>query len=131
MGARILVIEDNRASNDLVCYLLQAFGHRVFSARDGTEGIRIASRERPDLIVMDLQMGRMGGMETADLLAGDPELAGIPRVAVTAYAMAGDRERVLEGPFDGYISKPIDPASFVGLVEAHLPVELRSGPAMP
>ncbi len=126
VGARILIVEDNRANNYLMCYLLRAFGHTVFSARDGREGIEIALRERPDAIVMDLQMERMSGPEAAQRLAADPGLARIPRVAVTAYAMVGDREQVLEQGFDGYISKPIDPEAFVGHIEAHLPDHLRS-----
>ncbi len=126
MGARILVVEDNRNSRDLMCYLLRAFGHMVFSAADGLEGLEVAGRERPDVVVMDLQMERMGGFEAARLMAADAHLAAIPRVAVTAYAMVGDRERVLSQGFDGYIAKPVDPEQFVGQVEAFLPEPLRS-----
>ena len=126
VGARILVIEDNKNSNDLMCYLLRCFGHTVFSAGDGREGLDAAARERPDVIVMDLQMQRMGGFEAAAILAADPELAAIPRVAVTAYAMLGDRERVLAEGFGGYIAKPIDPERFVEQIEVFVPEPLRS-----
>jgi two-component system cell cycle response regulator len=126
VAARILVVEDNRNSNELMCYLLRHFGHTVFSAIDGQQGIEAAARERPDLILMDLQMPRLGGFEAAWRLAADADLAAIPRVAVTAYAMLGDRERVLEQCFDGYISKPIDPERFVEQVEAFIPASIRS-----
>jgi two-component system cell cycle response regulator len=126
VGARILVVEDNRNSNDLMCYLLRSFGHVVFSASDGVEGLDVAARERPDVIVLDLQMRRMGGFEAAAILAADSEMAAIPRVAVTAYAMLGDRERVLEEGFDGYIAKPIDPERFVEQIEVFVPEGLRS-----
>jgi CheY-like chemotaxis protein len=126
MGARILVVEDNKNSNDLMCYLLRAFGHTVFSTSDGREGLEVAARERPDVIVMDLQMQRMGGFEAAALLAVDADLTAIPRVAVTAYAMLGDRERVLAEGFDGYIAKPIDPERFVEQIEVFIAEPLRS-----
>ena len=126
MGARILVVEDNKNSNDLMCYLLRSFGHTVLSASDGREGLDVAARERPDVIVMDLQMQRMGGFEAAAVLAADPDLLAIPRVAVTAYAMLGDRERVLAEGFDGYIAKPIDPERFVEQIEVFVPEPLRS-----
>jgi CheY-like chemotaxis protein len=126
VAARILVVEDNRNSNDLMCYLLRHFGHTVFSALDGQQGLEAAARERPDLIVMDLQMPRLGGFEAAGLLAADADLAAIPRVAVTAYAMLGDRERVLEQGFDGYIAKPIDPERFVEEVETFIPESMRT-----
>jgi CheY-like chemotaxis protein len=114
-----------------MCYLLQARGHTVLSAHDGREGVELANRERPDIVVMDLQMERMGGLEAACLMAANTELASTPRVAVTAYAMAGDRERTLAAGFDGYITKPIDPVAFAAEIEAFLPDGLRprSGPA--
>jgi CheY-like chemotaxis protein len=131
VAARILVVEDNPDANWLMCYLLQARGHTVLSAHDGREGVELATRERPDVVVMDLQMERMGGLEAAGLMAADTELASTPRVAVTAYAMAGDRERALSAGFHGYITKPIDPVAFAGEIEAFLPDGLRprSGPA--
>jgi CheY-like chemotaxis protein len=128
VAARILVVEDNRDANWLMCYLLQARGHTVLSAHDGREGVELATSEQPDIVVMDLQMECMGGLEAAGLMAADAKLASTPRVAVTAYAMAGDRERTLSAGFDGYISKPIDPMAFAGEIEAFLPDELRPPP---
>jgi two-component system cell cycle response regulator DivK len=121
MSLKVLVAEDNKDSNNLMCYLLRAFGHTVYSARDGGQAVELAAREQPDVIVMDLQMERMGGLEAAGLMAADPLLAAIPRVAVTAYAMTGDRDRTLAAGFDGYLTKPIDPETFVGLIEAYQP----------
>lgn len=111
-GSLILVVEDNKASRDLIVYLLRSAGHAVLACSDGGEAVEIAARERPDLILMDLQLDRIGGFEAASRLAADPQLASIPLVAVTAYAMAGDRERVLAGGFDDYITKPIEPTTF-------------------
>ena len=108
----ILVVEDNKPSRNLMEYLLRYGGHTVLTSSDGAEAIEIARREHPDLILMDLQLDRMGGQEAAQHLAADPTLASIPVVAVTAFAMSGDRERTLAGGFDHYIAKPIEPTTF-------------------
>ena len=120
MPARILVIEDNVDSLELMTYLLSAFGHTVFAACDGEEGLEIARRELPDLVLSDLQMPKKDGYEVARALRKDLRLARQPLVAVTAFAMQGDRDRVLAAGFDGYISKPIVPEEFVGQVERFL-----------
>ena len=117
----MLVVEDNEQSRDLMKYLFKAAGHDVLTCSDGAEAIDIAGREHPDVIVMDLQLDHMGGLEAATRLAADPEVARIPRVAVTAYAMVGDRERVIRAGFNGYIPKPIEPRTFVEQVRAFLP----------
>jgi CheY-like chemotaxis protein len=114
----ILVVEDNKASSDLMAYLLRAAGCAVVTCSDGADAIEIAGRERPRVIVMDLQLERMSGLEAAATLAADPELKSIPRVAVTAYAMVGDRERVLRAGFNGYIAKPIEPTTFSAQIKA-------------
>jgi two-component system cell cycle response regulator len=114
----ILVVEDNKASSDLMAYLLRAAGHTVLTCTDGADAITIAARERPRVIVMDLQLDRMSGLEAAAILAADPELRLIPRVAVTAYAMVGDRDRVLKAGFQGYIAKPIEPTTFAAQIYA-------------
>ena len=124
--ARILVIEDNPANMQLMIYLLRAFGHDTFDATDGEAGFALAKRELPDLILCDLQMPGMDGYEVARRLRLDPDLKTVPLVAVTAYAMAGDREKVLAVGFNGYISKPINPELFLGQVEAFLSSEKRS-----
>jgi two-component system, cell cycle response regulator len=114
----ILVVEDNRASSDLTAYLLRAAGHRVLTCTDGADAIAIAGQEHPRVIVMDLQLERMSGLDAAAVLAADPELKAIPRVAVTAYAMVGDRDRVLRAGFTGYIAKPIEPTTFAAQIKA-------------
>jgi two-component system cell cycle response regulator len=121
MGARILVIEDNPANLELMSYLLRAFGHEVLSAMDGETGLEIARREGPDLIVCDIQIPKVNGLEVARRLKSHPSLGKIPLVAVTAFAMVGDRDKVLAAGFDGYIAKPIIPDKFVHQVEAFLP----------
>jgi CheY-like chemotaxis protein len=119
--ACVLVVEDKAENLDLMVYLLQAFGHDTLVARDGADGVAIVTRDRPDLVVMDLQMPVMDGYEAASLLKADPGLSSIPLVAVTAYAMVGDRERIMAAGFDGYLTKPIDPQVFVRELERHLP----------
>jgi len=130
MAARILVIEDNADNLELMTYLLKAFGHTVFEARDGAEGLNAVKRELPDLVLCDLQMPKVDGYEVAKAVRRDPVLAKLPLVAVTAYAMRGDRDRVLAAGFDGYISKPIVPEEFVGQVERFLEANQPS-PAQP
>jgi two-component system cell cycle response regulator len=120
MAARILIIEDNQANLALMTYLLQAFGHTVFTAMDGEAGIVTADRERPDLIICDVHLPKIDGYEVARWLKCHTLLATIPLVAVTALAMVGDRDKVLAAGFDGYLSKPIVPESFVQEVEAFL-----------
>lgn len=111
--ARVLVIEDNPASLDLMVYLLQAFGHEPLSARNGLEGIALAEREVPELILCDVQLPGADGLQVCASLKNNPGLKHIPLVAVTAYAMVGDREKLLAHGFNGYLSKPINPQTFV------------------
>ena len=117
---RVLVIEDNKNNLQLMTYLLQAFGHTVLRADDGEHGLDTAMRERPDLIVCDVQLPGIDGYEVCRRLKGDPALAAIPLIAVTALAMVGDRDIILASGFDGYISKPIEPQTFVAEMEAFL-----------
>ena len=122
----VLVVEDNKASSDLMAYLLRAAGHRVMTCTDGADAIEIAGREHPRVIVMDLQLEHMSGLEAAAVLGADPDLKAIPRVAVTAYAMVGDRDRVLKAGFNGYIAKPIEPTTFAAQIKAFfVPASLR------
>ncbi len=119
--ARILVIEDNAASLQLMVYLLRAFGHETLEAVDGVEGLARVERENPDLIVCDVHIPRVDGYEVCRRLKADPVLREIPIIAVTALAMVGDRAAIMAAGFDGYISKPIDPETFVAEVERYLP----------
>ncbi len=101
-------------------YLLNYFGHQTMEAHDGREGIDLARRELPDLILMDLHMPGIDGYEAARQIGSDPNLRKIPIVAVTALAMVGDREKVLAAGFNGYIAKPINPETFVSELEAFM-----------
>jgi len=123
--AHILVIEDNVDNLQLMTYLLEAFGHSVVTAADGPEGLRRATSENPDLIICDVHLPGLDGHEVARLLKSDAARAATPLLAVTALAMVGDRERVLQAGFDGYLSKPIEPRLFVRQVEELLPAERR------
>lgn len=123
MTACILVIEDNAANVELMTYLLGAFGYQVVSASDGEAGLNLALHIAADLIICDIEMPNLNGFEVLRALRGQHGARQIPILAVTAYAMAGDREKVLGAGFDGYVSKPIDPETFVNEVEAFLPAE--------
>lgn len=120
MNRRILLIEDNENNRYLVTFLLQAHGWQVVHALDGPSGLALAARERPALILLDIQLPGMDGYAVARALKADPALAAIPVVAVTSYAMAPDRARAMEAGCDGYIEKPIDPETFVTAVSSHL-----------
>jgi two-component system, cell cycle response regulator len=120
MSARILVIEDNPTNVDLMVYLLQAAGHTAIVARDGEEGLEAARRERPDLVLCDVQMPKLNGYEVARALKADERFRHIPLVAVTAFAMVGDREKAIDAGFDGYGSKPIEPMTFAREMDAFL-----------
>lgn len=118
--ARVLVIEDNPANLELMTYLLESFGHAVAAATDGESGLRRALDEAFDLIVCDVQLPQRDGCDVVREIRSCGELASLPVVAVTALAMVGDRERLLASGYDGYISKPIDPARFVPSLERFL-----------
>ena len=112
MSARILIIDDNSANLYLMAYLLREAGHEVLVAGNGQDGLEVARAQPPDLIICDAQMPVMDGYEFARHARRDPMLAGLPLVSVTAYAMAGDREKSLAAGFDAYLSKPIVPEDF-------------------
>lgn len=118
---KILIIEDNEQNIYLATFLLEKQGFEVVQARNGREGLESAVSERPDLILLDIQLPVMDGYEVARRLKGSEETKSIPIIAVTSYAMAGDRETILAAGCEGYIEKPIDPDSFVGQVKTFLP----------
>ncbi|MGI5837575.1 MAG: response regulator [Chloroflexota bacterium] len=120
MGARILIIEDDPASLHLMVYLLKAFGYVPLSAQNGEDGLEATRREQPDLILCDIHLPKIDGYAIARAVKQHADLRSIPLVAVTAYAMVGDRDRTLAAGFDGYITKPIIPESFIRDVEAYL-----------
>ena len=121
MSARILIIEDNATNMELMVYLLRAFGYTPLAAYDGEEGVRMARSELPDLIICDVHLPKLDGYGVVAELKKDPALRTIPALAVTALAMVGDRERLLEAGFNGYIGKPIEPDLFVAELESFLP----------
>jgi two-component system, cell cycle response regulator len=120
MPARILIVEDNSANLYLMTYLLEAYHYLPLTAANGEDGVAMARREKPDLIVCDIQLPGMDGYAVAARIKADPTVSSIPLLAVTALAMVGDRDKVLAAGFDGYIPKPIDPETFVPSVEAFL-----------
>ena len=126
MVARVLLVEDNAANLALMQYLLQASGYTTLTATDGRQGVVAAQRESPDVILMDLQLPIMNGYEAARLVKEVPALRGVPIIAVTAFAMVGDRDKILARGFDGYIAKPITPERFVSEVEGFIASELRA-----
>jgi two-component system cell cycle response regulator DivK len=120
MKPKILVIEDNEQNLYLTTFILQSRGYAVVQARDGRQGIKMARREKPALILLDIQLPLMDGYAVARELKRFRELDDVPIVAVTSYAMVGDRERILESGCAGYIEKPINPETFLADVESHL-----------
>lgn len=127
--ARILVIEDNPANLELMSYLLSVNGHDIVTATDGEEGLKLASSSPPvDLIICDVHLPVVDGYEVARRLKTDAELRSIPLVAVTALAMVGDKEKVLETGFDSYIPKPINPREFAAQVQSFLPDRKAGAP---
>lgn len=121
MTTRILYIEDNDQNFYLVNYILSAQGYSVSRAHDGREGISLAEKERPDLILLDIQLPIMDGYETARELRKNPDVKATPIVALTSYAMAGDREKALAAGCTGYIEKPINPKTFVDQIRQYMP----------
>jgi two-component system, cell cycle response regulator DivK len=125
MKGKILVIEDNEQNLYLIRYILENADYEVFSASDGEKGIDLASSLLPDLILMDIQLPLMDGYAVAGKLRENPHLADTPIVAVTSYAMPGDREKAMEAGCSGYIEKPIDPDTFEIQVGEYLSMKVH------
>lgn len=113
MGRKILIIEDNEQNLYLIVFILEKAGHQVVQARSGPEGIACAKKEPPELILLDIQLPEMDGYTIARELKKCPDLTEVPIVAVTSYAMVGDREKAIEAGCVGYIEKPINPGTFL------------------
>ncbi len=113
----VLVVEDNDINMRLFHDVLEARGYNVLQATDGTEGWRMAREHRPDLILMDIQLPAVSGLEVTKWLKDDETLKSIPVIAITAFAMAGDEDKILKGGCDAYIVKPISISSFLQTVE--------------
>ena len=118
--AKILVVEDNPANMKLAIFLLDAAGHVVLSATDAETGLALARSERPDLILMDIQLPGIDGLEAIARLKADPLTRPTPVIALTALAMKGDEERIRAAGCEGYVAKPIRYREFMSTVDAHL-----------
>ncbi|HEV7839607.1 MAG TPA: response regulator [Gemmatimonadaceae bacterium] len=118
--AKVLVVEDNPANLTLATFLLQSAGHSVLSARDAESGLALARVEQPDLVLMDIQLPGMDGLEATGLLKSDPSTRAIPVIALTALAMKGDEQRILAAGCDGYIGKPLAYKEFLATIAAQL-----------
>jgi two-component system cell cycle response regulator len=129
MPAKVLVIEDNPTNLQLMLYLLKAFGHTATAVGDGLSGLQAVQEDEFDIVLCDVLMPGIDGWEFARRYKGKKDTRKAPLIAVTALAMVGDRERLLNAGFDGYVSKPIDPEHFIGQIEVFLPDALRSSPA--
>lgn len=117
MSGTVLLIEDNEQNRYLATFLLEAHGYRVVWARDGAQGIELARDLKPDLVLLDIQLPTLDGYGVARALRTIDTLETTPIVAVTSYAMVGDREKALAAGCNGYIEKPIDPDTFVTELE--------------
>ena len=116
----ILVVEDNELNMKVFHDLLEAHGYNILQTRDGMEALKLARQHRPDLILMDIQLPEVSGLEVTKWIKEDDALKAIPIIAVTAFAMKGDEEKIREGGCEGYLAKPISLTSFLETVERHL-----------
>ena len=120
MHKTILLVEDNEVNRRLAGFLLRSHGYQVREATTAAAAFEMVDKERPDLIVMDIQLPGMDGLEITRKLKGQPSTADIPVIAVTSYAMKGDREKALAAGCAGYVTKPIDKNTFIQEVAAHV-----------
>jgi two-component system cell cycle response regulator DivK len=118
--ARVLVVEDNASNLTLSTFLLESAGHTVLSASDAESGLALARAEQPELILMDIQLPGMDGLQATALLKGDAATRAIPVIALTALAMKGDEQRIRAAGCDGYIAKPLSYKQFLATVAAQL-----------
>ena len=116
----MLVAEDNETNLYLIKYILEKGGYEVIEARDGAAGVELASKEKPDLILMDIQLPDIDGLEATKRIRASGEDSDIPIIALTSFAMAGDREKALAAGCTGYIEKPINPETFIAEIEKYL-----------
>lgn len=121
MSRTLLIIEDNEQNFYLMRFLLEKSGFSVIGAENGKDGIEMALSHKPDIILLDIQLPEMDGYAVAAELKKHDVLAGVPIIAVTSYAMVGDREKIIAAGSTGYIEKPINPETFVDEIIRHLP----------
>ena len=117
---KVLIVEDNDLNMKLFNDLLEAHGHCTLQTKDGVEALRMARLHRPDLILMDIQLPEVSGLEVTKWLKEDDDLRAIPVIAVTAFAMKGDEERIRQGGCEAYISKPISVPRFIETIKSYL-----------
>ncbi len=120
MAKTVLIVEDNELNMKLFHDLLEAHGYQTVGTRNGIEALDLARKHRPNLILMDIQLPEVSGLEVTKWLKDDPDLKAIPVVAVTAFAMKGDEERIREGGCEAYLSKPISVGKFIETVRRFL-----------
>ena len=120
MAKKILIVEDNELNMKLFNDLLAAHGYETLPTRDGLEALEIARRERPDLIIMDIQLPGISGLEVTRMIKDDELTKSIPVIAVTAFAMKGDENKIREGGCEAYVAKPIRIDELVGVVQTFL-----------
>ena len=120
MSKTILIVEDNDLNMKLLNDLLQAHGYCTLQTMDGRDVIKIARDHNPDLILMDIQLPEISGLEVTKMLKADDDLKSIPVIAVTAFAMKGDEEKIREGGCEGYIAKPISVPTFLDTISKFL-----------
>ncbi len=120
MNKKVLIVEDNELNMKLFHDLLEANGISSVETREGKKAVEMAREHKPDLIIMDIQLPEISGLEITKLLKSDDELAHIPVIAVTAFAMKGDEQKIREGGCEDYVSKPISVSRFIEVVRKHL-----------
>lgn len=120
MAKTVLIVEDNELNMKLFRDLLQAHGYDTIESREGIEALRLARERKPNLILMDIQLPEVSGLEVAKWIKEDEELKGIPIVAVTAFAMKGDEEKIRQGGCEAYLAKPISLTNFLETVEKYI-----------
>jgi two-component system cell cycle response regulator DivK len=121
MTQRILVVEDTPDNRQIMRDLLTNAGYELIEAGDGLEGLKLADAHQPDLILMDIQLPTMDGLETTRRIKADPKLRHIPVIAVTSYALSGDEKKTRAAGCDDYLAKPFSPRRLLELVRRHLP----------
>ncbi|HLP15973.1 MAG TPA: response regulator [Bacteroidota bacterium] len=127
MKQQILIIEDNEQNMYLLTFLLESHGYEIVQAYNGKDGIRSARERVPDVILLDIQLPEMNGYEVAEKIRETPSLERVPIIAVTSYAMPGDREQILAAGATGYIEKPINPDTFISQLQEYLPLVANDG----
>jgi CheY-like chemotaxis protein len=123
MGKTILIVEDESKNMKLLRDLLQRFGYEILEASDGEQGVKLAGEKIPNLILMDIMMPKMDGLEATRIIKADIKTKHIPVIALTSFAMKGDRERTIDAGCDGYIAKPIDILEVLKTIEHYFTIQ--------